>query len=56
MYTYFVSDGGHLGFLHFKGFCEKNYQLNKGSIGFLMSENIQKDSSFMFLCQLFANI
>ena len=32
------------------------YQLNNGSIGFLVSEKIQKDSSFMFLCQLFPKI
>jgi hypothetical protein len=54
-----VSDGGHLTFLHKRGsynVFHASHQYNNGSIRFLMSEYIQKDTLFMFLCQLLTKL
>lgn len=45
-YIFLFLNGGHLGLYAFS-------ELNNAFIGFFMFENIQKDSSFVFLCQLF---
>jgi len=55
----FVSDGGYLRFLHIFGQYDDLYsfnQLNNGFIGLVMSENILKEPSFMFLRQLFTKL